>query len=358
MKINNVSIFSCLLMISLLSTQVNAQNFGEINSSLKNSSAKSKLADPIYKIDDKYKRIENNLVGHYTLSFEQGSKAEQKLIELSKNRKYTMIGSSFTTPIRIGDWRVVDSKYLHLLAYDAYPFNIYGRHTTELNETSRVVFNGIYLSHNTFINYDNVLNEMPTLTPILNKNTSCSKRPYISELPQKYNSISLAYNPDNGNKGNAEIDIYTFNNKDNFNDFRISTRLDLTYQDTIKAAIKDDYLIFEQGKTTKRSVPETTDENDSSLEDLEKLAVSPKTIYQNIAGKPFVEPFVDPKDYTFDNDIRAYVAINKCSANCPTEEEYGYSDIFYEYQLLENITVQQSKFKIAGKSFINAACIA
>lgn len=356
MKIDNVSIFFCLLTISWVSTQVNAQNFVEVDSSLKNSSAKSKLADPIYRIDDKYRDIENSLVGDYTLSFGQGSKAEKKLIALSKNRKYTMIGSSFTTPIRIGDWRVVDGKYLHLLAYNAYPFNIYGRHTTELNETSRVVFNGIYFSHNTFINYDNVLNETPILTPILNKNTDCNKRPYISELPKKYNSISLAYNPNNGNKGNSKIDIYTFNNKNNFNDFRISTYLDLTYQDTIKAVIKDDYLIFEQGKTTKRFVPEMTNEDDSLLEDIENLAVSPKTIYQNIAGKPFVEPFVDPKDYTFDNDIKAYVAINKCRTNCPTEEEYGYSDIFYEYQLLEGITVQQSKFKIADKSFINTVC--
>lgn len=356
MKINNVSTFSCLLVISLLSTQVNAQNFGEVDSSLKNSSAKSKLTDPIYRIDDKYKDIENSLVGHYTLSFGQGSKAEQKLIAISKNRKYAMIGFSFTTPIRIGDWRVVDGKYLHLLAYDAYPFNVYGRHTTELNETSRVVFNGIYFSHNTFINYDNVLNEIPTLRPILNKNADCSKRPYISKLPQKYNTISLAYNPDNGNKGHSEIDIYTFNNKNNFNDFRISTYLDLTYQDTIKATIKDDYLIFEQGKTTKRFVPEITNEDDSSLEDMENLAVSPKTIYQNIAGKPFVEPFVNPKDYIFDNDIKAYVAINKCRINCPTEEEYGYSDVFYEYRLLDNTTVQQSKFKIADKSFINTAC--
>lgn len=356
MKIDNVSIFFCLFTISWVSTQVNAQNFVEVDSSLKNSSAKSKLADPIYEIDDKYRDIENSLVGHYTLSFGQGSKAEQKLIALSKNRKYTMIGSSFTTPIRVGDWRVVDGKYLHLLAYDAYPFNVYGRHTTELNETSRVVFNGTYLSHNTFINYDNVLNETPILTPILNKNTDCNKRPYISELPKKYDSISLAYNPDNGKKGNSKIDIYTFNNNNNFNDFRISTYLDLTYQDTIKAIIKDDHLIFQQGKTTKRFVPEITDEDDSSLEDIENLAVSPKTIYQNIAGKPFVEPFVDPKDYTFDNDMKAYVAINKCRTNCPTEEEYGYSDIFYEYQLLEDITVQQSKFKIADKFFINTAC--
>ena len=343
-----MTLFSCLLMTALLSTPVNAQNFREVDSSLKNSSAKSKLADPIYKIDDKYKDIENNLVGHYTLSFGQGSKVEQKLITLSKNRKYTIIGSSFTTPIRIGDWRVVDGKYLHLLAYDAYPFNVYGRHTTELNETSRVVFNGIYFSHNTFINYDNVLNETPTLTPILNKNIDRSKRPYISKLPQKYNSISLAYNPNDKNSGDKEIDIYTFNNKNNFNDFAISARINLTYQDTVKATIKEDYLVFEQGKTTKRFVPEITNEDDSSLEDMENLAVSPKTIYQNIAGKPFVEPFVNPKDYTFDNDIKAYVAINKCRTSCPTEEEYGYFDIFYEYQLLEDITVQQSKFKIAN----------
>ena len=355
MRINHVS---TLIIVSLLSTQVNAQNFGNIDSSLKNSSAKTKLTDPIYKIDEKYKDIENNLVGDYTLSFGQESKVEQRMITLSKNRKYIMISSNFSTPVRVGEWRVVDGKYLHLLAYDAYPFNVYGRHTTDLNETSRVVFDSVYFNHNTFINYDNVLNKMPTLTPILNKDTDCSKRPYISELIKQYSSISLAYNPDNKNKGNSEIDIYTFNNKNNFNDFRVSTHLDLTYQDTIKANIKDDYLIFEQGKTTKRLTPEIENEDDSFVKDIEKLADSPKTIYQNIAGKPFSKPFVDPKDYTFDNDIKAYVAINKCRTNCPTEEEYGYSDIFYEYQLLEDITVQQSRFKTADKSFIDTVCMA
>lgn len=356
MKIKTVSIFSCLLLIFLSSTQVSAHNIVAIDSSLKNSSAKTKLTDPIYKTDSKYKDIENNLVGDYTLSFGQGSKEEKKLITLSKNRKYIMISSNFSTPVRVGDWRVVDGKYLHLLAYDAYPFNVYGRHTNDLNETSRMVFNSVYFSHNTLINYDDILNKMPTLTPILNKNTDCNKIPYISKLSEKYNLISLAYNPDNKNKGNSEIDIYTFNNKNSFNDFSILTRLDLTYQDTIKATIKDDYLIFEQGKTTKRLITEIDNEDSSFVKGIGEFGDSPKTIYQNIAGKPFSEPFVNPKDYMFDNEIKAYVAINKCRKNCPTEEEYGYSDVFYEYQLLEDITVQQSKFKIADKSFITTAC--
>lgn len=356
MKISKVSIFSYLLVMSLSLMPVNAQTLGEVNSLLKNSSAQSKLTDPIYKTGNKYKDIENNLVGHYTLSFGQEPNLNQKLLSLTKDRKYVLIGDPFSISTRIGDWRVVDGEYLHLLAYDTYPFNVYGRHSTDLNESSRVIFGGVYFDHNTLVHYGDIQNETPTLTPVFPLDADCRKRPYIDKVPEKYNSISFAYNPNDENKGDEEIDIYTFSNQSNFNDFYIVARINQTYKDTIKATVKEDYLVFEEGRTTKRFVPEATSEDDSHLQDMENLGLAPKTLYQNVAGKPFVEPFINPSDYTFDHDIKAYVAINKCSDNCPTEEEYNYSDVFYEYQLLEDITVRQSQFRIANESVINSVC--
>lgn len=422
MKMSTVSIFSCLLMTSLLSTQVNAQtkdsieklveknvveacncvkdieyidNFVDFdmkfdhciqskgNRLLKKEEAyqkyndlmykrvescgnfaktvddflkrpEPKLSDAIYNNQEPYKDIAKNIVGQYSMSFGNYSPEGGTTLALLDNQRYVIV--SFGTVI-VGDWRIVKGKYLHLLPYRTEsPFYVFGRHNTKSKNKTTVTFDGGGFGYDTLIHFDALSQERPILTPVFNDDANCFKSPYKAELTGTYHAISLAFNPDYENKGDEAIDMYTFNNDKNFNEFYVLEFNRLARREVMKAMIDNDELVFEQGRTKRSPLPEASTEDAAFFRQMSDIKPFPKTLNYNLAGREVDSESINREDYTFDSSLNAYIANTKCSEDCPTEDDYDYVDIFYEYQSLEDIAVTQSKFKISEQPAIYTVC--
>lgn len=314
-----------------------------------------KLSDPIYNNSDTYQNLTKNIVGQYSLSFNSGHSPEGgPTLALLENQRYVIV--SFGT-VLVGDWRIVKGRFLHLLPYRTqYPFAVFGRYSPKLGNTTKTNFDGGGFGSDTLIHYGEISGTQPTLTPIFNADANCFKHPYIVEIPEIPNIISLAYNPNYENEGEEAIDIYTFINDQGFNDFYILEFNRLASEKAIKAIILEDELIFEQGKTRKRALPKAGSENALFYKEMSTITPFPTTLYYNLGGKSFISHDTNPEDYTFDNSLKAYVANTQCLEDCPAEDDYDNNDIFYEYRALEEVTQQQSQFKIADKSAINQVC--
>lgn len=313
-----------------------------------------KLSDTIYNNQEQYKNITKNIVGQYSMSFGNHSPEGGTTLALLDNQRYVIV--SFGTVI-VGDWRIVKGKYLHLLPYRAEsPFYVFGRHNTKSKNQTTVTFDGGGFGYDTLIHFDALSQETPTLTPVFNDDANCFKSPYKAELTGTYNAISLAFNPDYENKGDEAIDMYTFNNDKNFNEFYVLEFNRLAHRKVRKAMIDNGELVFEQGRTKRSPLPEASTENAAFFRQMSDIKPFPKTLNYNLAGREINSESINREDYTFDSSLKAYIANTKCSENCPPEDDYDYVDTFYEYQSLEDIAVTQSKFKISEQSAIYTVC--
>ncbi|MBH0096549.1 hypothetical protein I6E61_09155 [Psychrobacter sp. NZS113] len=411
MKISNMSLFSCLLITSVLSTPVNAQtedsikklveknvveacdcvknidyidNFidfnmkfdqciqSENNSLLKQEEAyqtyndlmyervescgnfaktvddflqhpEPKLSDPIYNNQKQYKEIAKSIVGQYSMSFGNYSPEGGASLALLDNQRYVIVGFGV---VLVGDWRIVKGKYLHLIPHRTeYPFYVFGRHNTELKDKTKIRFKGSGFSESTLIRYGEISQDTPILMPILHID---NQYPYDAKIPHIPRALSLAYNSDYENNDDEAIDIYTFDNDEELNDLYVLEFNKLARREVMKAIIGDDELTFDQGTTTKRPLPRATSENAEFYKEISDIKPFPKTLYYNLAGRSFDSRDIKQYNYTFDDNLKAYVANIKCHEDCPAADDYDNTDIFYEYKSLEDITVQQSKFKIAN----------
>lgn len=301
-----------------------------------------KLSDPIYNNQNRYKETANNIVGEYSMSFNMGHSPEGgPTLALLDNQRYVI--ASFGI-VLVGDWRIVKGKYLHLLPYRTrYPFFVFGRQNTNLGNTTIMKFKGDGFSESTLIRYSKIDQEVPTLTPILHVDNQYPYKAEVSNIPKAF---SLAYNSDY--KVDEAVEIYTFDNNQNFNDFSILEFNGLAHREAMKAIIGDNELTFEQGNTKKRPLPEASTPNAQFYTEMSEIKPFPKTLYYNLAGRSFDSERIDQDNYTFDNNLKAYVANTMCGKNCPAEDDYDNTDIFYEYKSLEDVTRKLSRFKVAN----------
>ncbi|WP_201551778.1 hypothetical protein [Psychrobacter fjordensis] len=302
-----------------------------------------KLSDPIYNNQDQYKEIAESIVGEYSMSFGNPSPEGGSSLALLDNQRYVMVGFGV---VLVGDWRIVKGKYLHLIPHRTeYPFYVFGRHNTELKDKTKIRFKGSGFSESTLIRYGEISQDTPILMPILHID---DQYPYDAKIPHIPRALSLAYNSDYENNDDEAIDIYTFDNDEELNDLYVLEFNKLARREVMKAIIGDDELTFDQGTTTKRPLPRATSENAEFYKEISDIKPFPKTLYYNLAGRSFDSRDIKQYNYTFDDNLKAYVANIKCHEDCPAADDYDNTDIFYEYKSLEDITVQQSKFKIAN----------
>ena len=302
-----------------------------------------RLSDSIYANQEKYKKIAKSIVGQYSMSFNSGHSPEGGVtLALLENQKYVIV--SFGT-VLVGDWRIVKGQYLHLLPYRTeYPFYVFGRHDAELQDATKIRFEGGGFSKSTLIRYGEISQDIPILMPILNID---HQYPYDVVIPHTPRALSLAYNSNYENNGDEDIDIYTFDNDEQLNDFYILEFNKLKRIKATKAIIGKNEIRFEDGATKKRPLPKASSNDAKYYAEVSDIKPFPKVLYYNLAGRSFGSRGIEQNNYTFNNSLKAYVANTQCNTNCPAADDYDNTDIFYEYKSLEDITVQQSKFKIA-----------
>ena len=417
MKISNISLLSCLLMTSLLSTPVSAQTEANIERLVKknaievcecskkldyidsfadfemkfeqclqtsaNDSALQqdedtfiqygnlmyenqmqscnafatkidyvlqrqdpKLSDSIYNHQDQYKEIAKSIVGQYSTSSDpEQSLAEGTTIALLNDQRYVLIALGITST---GDWRIVKGKYLHLIPRRTeYPFYVFGRDNAELTDKTKIRFEfesgGSH--ENTLVHYGRTSQDVPTLTFVSSIN---NYYPYVIEGIDIPKSISLAYSSDINNYGDEAIDIYTFDNNEEHNDLYVLELNQLASAKTIRTVIGNNELRFVTKALKKRPLPQASSEDAKYYAEVSETKPFTKTLYYNLGGRSFYSGSIDQDNYTFDDDLKAYVANIKCHEDCPATDDYDNTDIFYEYKLLEDVTKQSSKFKIAN----------
>ena len=305
-----------------------------------------KLSDSIYNDQDQYKEVAKNIIGQYSVSSDpEQSLAEGTTIALLNDQRYVLIYLGITST---GNWRIVKGKYLHLIPdRTEYPFYVFGRDNAELTDKTKIrfEFESGGSNQNTLVHYGRTSQDVPTLTFVLDINRYY---PHVIEGIDTPKAISLAYSPDINNYGDKAIDVYTFNNNEEHNDLYVLELNQLASAKTIRTVIENNELRLVSKGLKKRPLPKASSDDAKYYAEVLETKPFPKILYYSLGGRSFDSGSIDQDNYTFDDNLKAYVANIKCHEDCPAADDYDNTDIFYEYKLLEDVTRQSSKFKIAN----------
>ncbi|PNK59901.1 hypothetical protein [Psychrobacter sp. FDAARGOS_221] len=320
------------------------------------------ITDPLYDTDDIGQALEDSLVGTYSLPTGSQSPEGGPGLALLPNRKYAVYSFGYAAG---GDWRIVKGKYLHLIPYRVpQPYYVYGRHNSDLGQKSKIRFNGGDFSDATLVSFNDkpaTPTELPKLTPVFNDGANCFSWPYEAVYPNTYKFLTLAYNADYKNKGDDAITTYTFNNEQGFNHFHALSFRKMSERKTMKFIIKDGelfaYSFSELEKLSKSELPEPDTENAQFFKYISTESTIADSLFYNPAGNEIQQFDLDPNNYSYDDKLKALVAINTCSdENCPPADDYHNYDIFYEYKRLDTISQNKSKFQLQPKPLIYSVC--
>lgn len=313
------------------------------------------LANYNYDLEKPYKKIEEKIIGGYSLAFGHHSpEGSPKLFIYPKNR-YAIISFG---DVQAGTWRVVKGKKLHLIPNKTkYPFTVYGRHNPKIKDSTKTSFLGDDFSYDTLINYGE-LEEKPLLTPIFNLEANCFSFPFKETISNIYNKISLAYNVGYGFQGDPEINIHTFNNDKKFNDFVIFEHTKMNSRAmTIVVTIDDNTLTFEKGQVTSKSpLDNISDEDNLFLTNIMKVKETPSFVYYNSGYNSFPKEEINSESYTFDKELNTFVYKYDCTGGDCLENDYHNPSQVNKYELLVEVSTHKKQFEIAEKSVIYTVC--
>ncbi|WP_237274824.1 hypothetical protein [Tenacibaculum ovolyticum] len=315
--------------------------------------------DSLYTKSKNHKELEKKIVGKYSLPPIGTSHhpTNARTLYIYHQNKYAIISFG---EIQVGTWKVVHKKYLHLIPNKKkHLFSIYGRYNPEIGDSTKTFFKGDNFSYRTLIKYENTNEKTQSLSPIFNKNANCFKFPYIGKIKNTYNSISLAYNQNYKKQEGQEAIIYTYKNKQKFNDFIIYEYIKTNSTRQTRVIIDNDKLVFRKNRITKKEpLPNKTNEDGKLLKKLTLsiLKKTPKYVYYNVACKKYDSKIVNSELYNFNTKLNSYISTRKCLKGCLDKNDYDYFMRINKYELLEDVTQQKKQFHIRNKSIIYNAC--
>ncbi|PKH50734.1 hypothetical protein CXF68_08535 [Tenacibaculum sp. Bg11-29] len=313
--------------------------------------------NPLYTKSKNHKEAEKKVVGKYSLSFGSHNPSGGAQLYIYHQNKYAIISFG---EIQVGTWKVVHKKYLHLIPNKKkHLFSVYGRYNAEIGDSTKTFFKGDNFSYRTLIKYGDTNEKTQNLIPIFNKNANCFKFPYLGKIKNTYNSISLAYNNNYKEQEEQEVIIYTYKNKQKFNDFIIYEYIKTNNTRQTRVIIDNDKLIFRKNRITeKKPLPDETNEDGKLLKKLTLsiLKKTPKYVYYNVGCKKYDSKIVNSELYNFNTELNSYISIGKCLKGCPNKNDYDYFMRINKYELLEDVTQQKKQFHIRNKSIVYNAC--
>ncbi|MFC3561407.1 hypothetical protein [Pedobacter jamesrossensis] len=279
-----------------------------------------------------------------------------------ENKKFVV---AFFGGVLVGNWSVNGDVVTFTPDVDAQHFYIYGRHNNDLKNETRVYFQR-FEENSTFIGLGQKQNEKPILKRVFNPSPNCVKYPSVTKFDGFFEQISFSdqssdFNDKQSNP-NAKRNIYTFDNKEKFNDFVAFYNPDDRAKRPFYAKIKDGKLFFkydEDKGSVKYPLP-TKGENFEFITQIVNAPRSTDKVFYNPFYSSSKENVSDKLNWKFDDKKNAYVNLFNYTEGeeykPDTDDAYNKKNIIYQFNILPLKNKAIIPFAIDSKPLFTENC--
>jgi len=273
---------------------------------------------------------------------------------LKPDQTFVIIG--YATLIT-GKWELKD-KGLVLFTPDRpkEKFTLYGRHNKNIGDSVKIMLSNGFYDDETLLHFGQLQKPIPELKRIFKPGHRHISFPYVYTTKANADFVSFSYF-NYGEETSPTPEIYTFTNKENYNDF-----IGFYFED--KHQYKPFYYQFKNGKlyydedsfSEKEDLEAALQENPNELSDLinnlNHLDFSPQQLFYT----PLYNEFNGNEEefnlnFEFNKDKNAWIDKLNYDDNEEKSKDYDYNtiNILYEYQQLNDFTKHKSVIKIDQK---------
>lgn len=302
---------------------------------------------------------QQDIAGYYRRS--SGNPEGGNSFFVLENQKFVV---AFFGGAIVGTWSIENDLVSFKPDVSEHHFYIYGRHNPDLKDSSRVYFQS-FEQNDTFIGFQQKQGERLVLRRVFNKSPNCVPFPSVAKFKGGLAQILLSDQPDyfhdNESDPVANRNVYTFDNKENYNDFVAFYVKDDRDKRPFYARAKDGKLFFNHDEkgSEKRPLPKSGED----FEFINQLVNAPRTV-----DKVFFNPFykqttVDVNDvynWKFNKNKNAFINFlnyEEGEEYRPREQDaYNKLNIIYQYDVLPLANKKVIPFLFDNHSLFTATC--
>lgn len=272
---------------------------------------------------------------------------------LKSDQTFVIIGYATLT----GKWELKE-KGLVLFTPDRpkEKFILYGRHNRNIGDSVKIMLSNGFYDDETMLHFGELKKPVPELKRIFKPGHRHISFPYIYTTKANADFVSFSYF-NYSEETSPTPEIYTFTNKENYNDF-IGFYFEDKYQyKPFYYHFKIRKLYFDDDSFSEKEDLETVLQEKSSelfdlIKNLTNLDFSPQKIFYTPLYNEFNRSDEEFKlNFEFNKDKNAWINTLNYIDNEEISKDYDYNtiNILYEYQQLNDFTKQKNAIKIDQK---------
>lgn len=213
----------------------------------------------------------DSIIGSYHLSSGNNDPLGGAELIAYPNNRFIVV--AFGTIVN-GEWKLKDNIVHFIPDYDPDSFILYGRKTTTLKDSVRIIFENFENDNSKYVNFesspkDSVLN----MRQVFNDDANCFSHPYIYKGMDIIQKLRFTTKQDYWDKS-TEYGVYTFDNQTAYNDFvAVSNPKDFE-KEPFNAIYKNGGLLFNNDKVSiKKDLSELNEEDSVFLKTYANLKI-------------------------------------------------------------------------------------
>mgnify|MGYP003575391124 CR=1 FL=1 len=278
---------------------------------------------------------------------------------LKPDQTFVIIG--YATLIT-GKWELKDEGLvLFTPDHPKEKFSLYGRHNKDIHDSIKIMLSNGFYDDETLLHFGSLQKPVAELKRIFKPGHRHISFPYVYTTKANSEFVSFSYFP-YGEETSPKPEIYTFLNKENYNDFIGFYWKDKSDYQPFHYDFKDGKLYYNDNSFSEKEELETVlQENSGELVDLinnlTHLDFSPQKIFYT----PLYNEFNGSDEefnlnFKFNKDKNAWINTLNYVDNEEKAKNYDYNtiNILFEYQQLNDFTKQKSAIKIDQKPIFNS----
>ena len=240
-------------------------------------------------------------------------------------------------------------------------FTLYGRHNKKIGDSIKIMLSNGFYDDETLMHFGPLQKPIPELKRIFKPGHRHISFPYV--YTTKANSDFVSFSYFSYGEETATPEIYTFTNKEKYNDFIGHYFKNKHDYEPFYYHFKDEKLYcHEDSFSEKEDLDTLLEENSNELTDLVNNLTHLDFYAQKVYYTPLYNEFNGDEEefnlnFEFNKDKNAWINTLNYVENEENSKDYDYNtiNILYEYQQLNDFTKQKSTIKIDQKPiFISA----
>jgi hypothetical protein len=296
-----------------------------------------------------------NITGQYNRSHRGDPQGASALFVL-ENHRYVI---TYFGGAQVGKWEINNDLVTLTPFHYPHRYALFGRHNKKLGDSVRVFFSN-FDEDETFIRLGAATHDKPVLKRVFNKSANCVPFPSVTTLKSNADSISLSAKPyvDSREDQATTQPVYTFINKEKYNDFVAYYFPQRKEERPMQARIKGNRLYFREDDYSEKG-PFRRGEDKEFAEQLSQGDFNPDTVLYNPWYKQCGREVYDTFNYRYDAAKGAYINFlnyTEGEENTKDDESFNRTFIVYPFKNLREFSVQQQQFAIDEKPLFLAKC--